>query len=404
MNTAIVKTCHDGHALTAHDAVIRLIKRNNFGRDSSEDAMTTTTMEPKTLTTKSGKTWYRRTAKGQTDWRFWSQAFWAAITIWIGWEFIHFVKYYESGAVGPAPTRPPGVESFLPISGLLGLRDWFYTGVLNDIHPAASIILGLALISSALWKKSFCGWICPVGFVSESVAAVGKAMHGWKGNLPKIVDWPLRTIKYLLLLFFVWAIFFQMTPESLRTFIDSPYNRVADIKMLRFFTQIDPTSLYIILSLVVLGFLISGFWCRYLCPYGALTALASFVAPWKITRKASACIDCNKCNIACPAHIPVAQLTRVRSDECNACMQCVAVCPSVNALELSLPRGLVRMPKLATLLAVTGLFFVGIGVAMASGIWQNSITSEEYRRRIQEIDTPKYQHNRGEVPSYSPKD
>jgi hypothetical protein len=62
------------------------------------------------------------------------------------------------------------------------------------------------------------------------------------------------------------------------------------------------------------------------------------------------------------------------------------------------------MPKLATVLAVTGLFFVGIGVAMASGKWQNSITSEEYRRRIQEIDTPKYQHNRGEVPEYSPRD
>lgn len=366
--------------------------------------MTTVTVEPRTLTTKTGKTWYRRTANGQIDWRFWSQTFWAAVTIWIGWEFYRFVKFYETGAVGTAPSRPPGVESFLPISGLLGIRDWFYSGVLNNIHPSATIILGLALVSSALWKKSFCGWVCPVGFVSEAVASAGKAMHGWKGKLPKFVDWPLRSIKYLLLLFFVWAIFFQMTPESLRTFIESPYNRVADIKMLRFFTQIDSTSLYIILSLVVLGFLISGFWCRFLCPYGALAGLASFVAPWKITRKASACIDCNRCNIACPAHIPVAQLTRVRSDECNACMQCVAVCPSINALELSLPKGRARMPKLATVLAVTGLFFVGIGVAMASGNWQNSITSEEYRRRIQEIDTPKYQHNRGEVPEYSPRD
>ena len=62
------------------------------------------------------------------------------------------------------------------------------------------------------------------------------------------------------------------------------------------------------------------------------------------------------------------------------------------------------MPKLATLLAVTGLFFAGIGVAMATGDWQNSITSVEYRRRIQEIDMPKYQHNRGEVPEYTPQD
>jgi polyferredoxin len=366
--------------------------------------MTTMTLQTKTLTTKNGKRWMRRPTKGQIDWRFWVQSFWAAITIWIGWEFYQFVKYYETGATGPAPSRPPGVEAFLPISGLLGLRDWFFNGVLNNIHPSATIILGLALISSALWKKSFCGWVCPVGFISEAVASAGRAMHGWKGKLPKFVDWPLRSVKYLLLLFFVWAIFFQMTRESLTQFIQSPYNRVADIKMLRFFTHIDPSSLYILLSLVVLGFLISGFWCRYLCPYGALAGLASFVAPWKITRQASTCIDCNKCNIACPAHIPVAQLTRVRSDECNACLQCVAVCPSVSALELSLPKGRARMSKMATAVAVVGFFCVGIGAAMATGNWQNSISGDEYRRRIREIDSPKYQHNRGEVPDYTPQD
>lgn len=371
---------------------------------ATPDLMTKTPVEPTMLTTKSGKRWIRQTTTGHIDWRFWSQAFWAAITVWIGWEFVRFVGHFESGAAGPAPARPAGVESFLPISGLLGLRDWIVNGSLNTIHPSATIILGLALVSSALWKKSFCGWVCPVGFVSEAVGNAGQAMHGWKGRLPRWLDWPLRSVKYLLLLFFVWAIFWTMTPESLRQFINSPYNRVADIKMLRFFTQIDPVSLYIILGLVVLGFLVSGFWCRFLCPYGALVALVSFVAPWKITRNTSACIDCNKCNLVCPAHLPVMQLSRVRSDECNACLQCVAVCPSVNALDLSLPKGRSKLPRLSTLVAVTGVFIIGIGLAMATGHWQNSISSDEYRRRIQEIDSPKYQHNRGGVPEYSPKD
>jgi polyferredoxin len=370
--------------------------------------MPTTTMMnqpmPKVLTTKSGKQWLRRTTSGGIDWRFWSQTFWAAIAVWVGWEFVRFVRHYETGALGPDPSRPAGVESFLPISGLLGLRDWIVNGTLNHIHPAATIVLGLALVSSALWKKSFCGWVCPVGFVSEAVGSTGRKVHRWRGKLPHWMDWPLRSVKYLLLAFFVWAIFFKMTGADLQTFIDSPYNRVADVKMMRFFAHIDPSSLYILLGLVVAGFVVSGFWCRFLCPYGALAGLASFVAPWKITRKASLCIDCNRCNIACPAHIPVAQLTRVRSDECNACLQCVAVCPSVNALELSLPRGRSRMPRLATVIAVTGLFFVGIGVAMATDHWQTSITAPEYRRRIQEIDSPKYQHSRGEVPQYTPED
>ncbi|MBD3298138.1 MAG: 4Fe-4S binding protein, partial [candidate division Zixibacteria bacterium] len=182
----------------------------------------------------------RRKPDGRIDWRFWSQAFWAGITIWIGWEFYRFVAFHQAGATGPAPTRPPGVESFLPISGLMGLRDWFINGVLNNIHPAATIIIGLAIVSSILLKKSFCGWVCPVGFISEAVGAAGRKIHKWKGKLPRFVDTPLRSLKYLLLGFFVWAIFWQMPPQALAAFINSPYNKVADVKMLLFFTEISP--------------------------------------------------------------------------------------------------------------------------------------------------------------------
>ncbi|MEW5701006.1 MAG: 4Fe-4S binding protein [Candidatus Zixiibacteriota bacterium] len=345
----------------------------------------------------------RRRASG-IDWRFWSQSFWTVITLWIGWEFYRFVRYYETGAAGAPPTRPPGAESFLPISGLMGLRDWIATGILNHIHPAATVVILLALISSILLKKSFCGWVCPVGLISEAVGSAGRKIHRWKGKLPRALDIPLRSLKYLLLLFFVWAILFQMSRQGLNAFIHSPYNKVADIKMLKFFTEIDSTTLWTLGVLFGLGFIISGFWCRFLCPYGALTGLVSLLSPWKITRKVSACIDCDKCNIACPAHIPVARLHRVRSDECNACLACVDVCPSTEALHLSLPKTRARLSRRATWIAVTAIFVTGIGLAMVTGHWQNTITSDEYARRIPEINNPKYQHNRGEVPRYTPED
>jgi hypothetical protein len=50
------------------------------------------------------------------------------------------------------------------------------------------------------------------------------------------------------------------------------------------------------------------------------------------------------------------------------------------------------------------LFFGGIGVAKLAGYWRTEIPDAEYRRRIPEINSPKYAHARGQVPEYSPRD
>jgi hypothetical protein len=43
-------------------------------------------------------------------------------------------------------------------------------------------------------------------------------------------------------------------------------------------------------------------------------------------------------------------------------------------------------------------------MAMLTGHWQNAIGKDEYQRRFNEINSPLYQHNRGEVPAYGPGD
>jgi polyferredoxin len=316
----------------------------------------------------------------------------------IGWQFRRFVHGLEAGVV--VGTRPPGVEAFLPIAALLSLRHLFSTGEVHRVHPAGLVILLLALALGVLAKRAFCSWVCPVGTISEALAALSFRIFGRKLGLPRFIDLPLRSLKYLLLAFFVYAVFFQMGPAAVALFLDSPYNRVADVKMLYFFEQISPFGLKVLLALTGLSMVIPYFWCRYLCPYGALLGAASLLSPLKITRHAPSCIDCNLCTKACPSRLPVARLARVRSDECFGCLSCVAACPVPRALRVETPsfwRRPVRPAVFAAL--VVSLFVGGTLLARALGLWHSSITMQGYARSIQHIDSPEFTHLMGEVPS-----
>lgn len=316
----------------------------------------------------------------------------------IGWQFRRFVHGLESGLV--VGTRPPGVEGFLPIAALLSLRHLFSTGEVHRVHPAGLVILLIVLALGLLAKRAFCSWVCPVGTISEALAAFSFRIFRHKLGLPRFIDLPLRSLKYLLLAFFVHAVFFQMGPAAVADFLDSPYNRVADVKMLYFFEQLSPFGLRVLLVLTGLSIVIPYFWCRYLCPYGALLGAASLLSPLKVTRHAPSCIDCNLCTKACPSRLPVARLARVRSDECFGCLSCVAACPVPRALRVETPsfwRRPVRPAVFAAL--VVSLFVGGTLLARALGLWHSSITVEAYARSIQNIDSPEFTHLMGEVPS-----
>ena len=131
----------------------------------------------------------------------------------------------------------------------------------------------------------------------------------------------------MLLGFFVFLIG-AMSAEAIHDFMSTPYGLVADVKMLNFFRDIGETAAIVIGLLVLLSMLIQNFWCRYLCPYGALLGITSLLSPVKIRRDVDACIDCGKCARACPSSLAVDQLVQIRSVECTACMACVAACPA----------------------------------------------------------------------------
>jgi len=70
-----------------------------------------------------------------------------------------------------------------------------------------------------------------------------------------------------------------MSAAALHDFVESPYNRLADVKMGLFFSEMTAVGAWVMFVLAALSLLYKGFWCRYLCPYGALLGLTSWLSP-----------------------------------------------------------------------------------------------------------------------------
>ncbi|NOX38478.1 MAG: 4Fe-4S binding protein [Calditrichaeota bacterium] len=323
--------------------------------------------------------------------RRWVQWGFFLLVIWIGIEFFIFVTQLQQGKT-PAVDRPPGVEAFLPLSALISLKYWILTGVLNKIHPASVVLLLFILGISLVLKRSFCSWICPIGFVSEWLFNLHKKLFDRPRFLPRWLDYPLRSLKYLLLLFFLKGILVDMNLAALKAFIYSPYNRVADIKMLLFFTNMSETTFWTLVILVLLSILTPHFWCRFLCPYGALLGVISWLSPFKIHRNTATCVDCGKCSRVCPANIQVQRHRVVLSDECHTCLQCVDACPVKDALSVSVTTKKFHLNKKLYPVIIIITFLLFTGVARITGYWQNAISLEEYQYHIQHLHEPEYGH------------
>lgn len=306
------------------------------------------------------------------------------LNVFIGIEFYQFVRFFELGGVGQPVARPAGVEGYLPIAGLMNLKVALLTGEIPKIHPAGMFLIVAFLAISIIFRKTFCSWLCPVGTFSEYLWKLGRTLLHRKLHMPRWLDIGLRGLKYLLLGFFLYAVI-SMTPRDIHAFLQSPYGLIADVKMLDFFRFLGETGLIVIGLLILLSVLIQNFWCRYLCPYGALMGLASLLSPLRIRRNPDTCIDCAKCAKACPSNLPVDQLVTIKSAECTGCLECVAVCPAEKTLFLSATRKR-EVPAWAVAAGIAVIFFGTVGYAKATGHWNTNIPTQVYQYLVTHAD------------------
>lgn len=270
----------------------------------------------------------------------------------------------------------PSIHALCPYGALESLNSLvFGGGFIQKIYSGTFIILIVSIVIALVFRRSFCGLICPFGALQEFFGLIGKKIFKKQFTIPTKVDKPLRYLKYIVLvitLFFAW--------QTANLWIN-PYDPWAAYGHI----STGISSLFeeylfglIVLIVVLVGSLLyDRFFCKYLCPMGAFYGLISKISPSRIVRNEDKCINCGLCNKNCPVNIKVSELKEVKTAECINCQKCVLCCPKDDALSIRIKDKKVK--PIVVMIIVFILFFGVIGTTKILGIYEvlpNKITSE----------------------------
>ena len=122
--------------------------------------------------------------------------------------------------------------------------------------------------------------------------------------------------------------------------------------------------------ILIASFFIERFFCKYICPAGALYGIISKISPYKIKR--SPCSNCGLCSKKCPMGIDVAKQETVNSAECISCGICVGTCPDKNKpIRFSFFKK--SIPLVFAILLSVGAFFGSLFLLDAAGFYQVTV-------------------------------
>lgn len=331
----------------------------------------------------------------------------------------------------------PDPEKYCPYGGLEALATYIQRGSLPCSMTSLQIVMGICLAAVvALFSKLFCGYLCPIGTVEDLLSRLRRKI-GFKAIKVKnggIVDKALRIVKYVLL---YWI--FYMTISSSELFCKNldPYYAVAT----GFKGEITAWMSVITVSLVLLaGVVIDRFWCKYICPLGAISNsmkfwmwmaglavafvildLVGLTVGWiwvlgafclagylleilcgkpkaqllYVLNDEDKCTKCTACEKACPYGIAISQLgSKVSSVDCTLCGECVASCTS-GSLSIGVRKSgkpaMKYLPAAITVLVAILAFIVGSSFELPtiSEFWDVEDGMELKEVRIENLRTVK---------------
>lgn len=195
---------------------------------------------------------------------------------------------------------------------------FFLVLLMIGIYMDVRMVIMLFLPATILAGNFFCSWACPYGTVQELSAKVGKMILGQQIKMPRSIQKYLQYSKYILALVIATGI--------LGSFIDviNGYGSFLGLFMNGFSLT---TSVIVMISFVIIGMVFERPFCNYFCiesvKYGVLSPLRYN----SIKRDADKCVNCKKCDTACPMNIEVSKKEQVKNGNCINCMECISACP-----------------------------------------------------------------------------
>ncbi|MGB7296766.1 MAG: 4Fe-4S binding protein, partial [Candidatus Aminicenantales bacterium] len=249
------------------------------------------------------------------------------------------------------------VEIFFHFDPLLAIA----TAIASRALFASFILAAITIVITLVAGRYVCGWVCPLGSVHQFFSYVFKKAKLLKprkeGKGAGRLAW-----KYLILVAVLVASLFAVDlvgfadPISLlyRSFATAVVPVLAHIgaafigllytlgissfgdATAQFFSTLSLNQTFqqgffiglIFLGIVLLNISRERFWCRYLCPAGALLGL---LARWNVPKvriDMEKCIQCNLCTLHCETQANPFPNEGWRSSECVFCYTCAAICPT----------------------------------------------------------------------------